>query len=163
MWMQEKSAQIIITRAAIQRTSSISMTCASTHCHITTLWLLLPFDYHRVKGEDKSPFEMDKRKITPNLVKMPVEPIFIICNCAEEGDSQAAGSPDFFWTCSPILMLPHNAMVFLMHAHTVFNRLNPAMEVCEVRIKVLDVPKTVTPLQIWSCNYVKLSLQLPSP
>jgi hypothetical protein len=94
--MQEKSAQIIITRAAIQRTSSISMTCASTHCHITTLWLLLPFDYHRVKGEDKSPFEMDKRKITPNLVKMPVEPIFIICNCAEEGDSQAAGSPDFF-------------------------------------------------------------------
>jgi hypothetical protein len=79
---------------------------------------------------------------------MPVEPIFIICNCAEEGDSQAAGSPDFFWTCSPILMLPHNAMVFLMHAHTVFNRLNPAMEVCEVRIKVLDVPKTVTPLQI---------------
>jgi hypothetical protein len=45
-------------------------------------------------------------------------------------------------------MLPHNAMVFLMHAHTIFNRLNPAMEVCEVRIKVLDVPKTVTPLQM---------------
>jgi hypothetical protein len=39
---------------------------------------------------------MDKSKITPNLVKMPVEPIFVICNSAEEGDSQAAGSPDFF-------------------------------------------------------------------
>lgn len=44
-----KIPQIIITRAAIERTSSISMTCASTHCHVTTLWLLLAFDYHREK------------------------------------------------------------------------------------------------------------------
>jgi hypothetical protein len=76
---------------------------------------------------------------------MPVEPIFIICNCAEERDCETTGSANFFKSCTPVLMLPHNAMIFFMHAHTVFDCLNLSMEVCEVCIKVLDVPKTITP------------------
>ncbi len=95
-----------------------------------------------------------QKPITPRyLVEMPVEPIFIICNCAEERDCETTGSANFFKSCTPVLMLPHNAMIFFMHAHTVFDCLNLSMEVCEVCIKVLDVPKTITPLQIWCCNH----------
>jgi hypothetical protein len=62
--MQEKSAQIVITRAAIECTSSISMTCASTHCHVTTLWLLLAFDYHREKVRTRAYLKWTKEDDT---------------------------------------------------------------------------------------------------
>lgn len=43
-------------------------------------------------------------------------------------------------------MFPQHAVVLLVHAHGVLNRLHAAQKVGEVRVKVLDVANTVAAL-----------------